>query len=175
MKKIEISAPLRFVLIILIWLLTFTVVNVGAALNNGGVGLIGTLVLYAGALFLAFVYFNDCALKRACKLSLIVMVILTVCYLGTQCYGYMLDAFDVEAEGARKAENAIENLYFIGRNVTMAVFLIINLVQSLSSNEGACCSCNNQEAKEANNESRVENNAVVENNNQEEKEIKEEN
>ena len=94
MKKIELNAPLRFVLIVLIWLLTFTVVNLTGTLNNGGAGLIGTLLLYAGALFLAFCYFNDCALKKACKLSLTVMVILVACYLAVQCYGYALSAFE---------------------------------------------------------------------------------
>lgn len=141
MKKIELNAPLRFILVILIWLLTFTVVNVeGATLNNFGAGLIGTLVFYVGALFLAFVYFNDCQLKKACKLSLVVVVILTVCNLATDCYGYILDAFEVQAEGAYKVKSVFDNIYLIGRNVVMGVFLILALVQSLMA-ENCSCEC----------------------------------
>lgn len=146
MKKIELNAPLRFVLIVLIWLLTFTVVNLTGTLNNGGAGLIGTLLLYAGALFLAFCYFDDCALKKACKLSLTVMVILVACYLAVQCYGYALSAFEITSKDAIKVNTILSNVFLIGRNLTMAICLIYALVASC--NEGECkCSCD-KETKE---------------------------
>ena len=148
MKKIELNAPLRFVLIVLTWLLTFTVVNLTATLSNGGAGLIGTLVLYAGMLFLAFCYFNDCALKKACKLSLLVVVILACCYLVIQCYQYILLAFEVTNRNAIKVNTILTNLFTVGRNVTMAVCLIITLVKACGEDcEKECC-CKKEEAKE---------------------------
>ena len=148
MKKIELNAPLRFVLIILTWLLTFTVVNLTATLNNGGIGLIGTLVLYAGMLFLSFCYFNDCALKKACKLSLLVVVILACCYLVIQCYQYILLAFEINNRNAVKVNTILTNLYTVGRNVTIAVCLIIALVKACGDDcEKECC-CKKEEAKE---------------------------
>lgn len=144
MKKIELNAPLRFVLIILIWLLTFTIVNLTGTLNNGGAGLIGTLVLYAGALFLAFCYFDDCGLKKACKLSLLVMVILVCCYLIIQSYGYVIAAFDINNETVIKINTALTNIFLIGRNITMALCLIVALVNSCD--KGECeCSCKKEE------------------------------
>ena len=137
MKKIELNAPLRFVLVILIWLLTFTVVNLTGTLNNGGAGLIGTLVLYVGALYLSFVYFNDCSLKKACKLSLIVMVIVICCYLVIQCYGYILTAFRINNETAYKIQDALNGIFNIGRNLTIAICLLITLVKTL----GETCEC----------------------------------
>lgn len=138
MKKIELTAPLRFVLVILIWLLTFTVINLTGTLNNGGAGLIGTLVLYVGALYLAFVYFNDCKLKKACKLSLLVMVILICVSLFIQCYGYLIQTFEINNNGVLKSYNYINGLFNMGRNITIIVFLLINLVQCL----GDCCEGN---------------------------------
>ena len=152
MKKIELNAPLRFVLIVLIWLLTFTVVNIAGTVNNGGAGLIGTLVIYVGALYLSFVYFNDCALKKACKLSLLVMVILVIAYLVIQCYGYILDVFEVTNRTALRIENALGNVYLIGRNVTMAVFLLITIIKALSCDceckKECACKAEKAEAKE---------------------------
>ena len=151
MKKIELNAPLRFVLIVLIWLLTFTVVNIAGTVNNGGAGLIGTLVIYVGALYLSFVYFNDCALKKACKLSLLVMVILVIAYLVIQCYGYILDVFEVTNRTALRIENALGNVYLIGRNVTMAVFLLITIINALKC-DCECkkeCSCKAEKAEKA--------------------------
>lgn len=151
MKKIELNAPLRFVLIVLIWLLTFTVVNIAGTVNNGGAGLIGTLVIYIGALYLSFVYFNDCALKKACKLSLLVMVILVMCYLVIQCYGYILDTFEVTNRTALRIENALGNVFLIGRNVTMAVFLLITIIKALSVDceckKECCCKEEKKEEK----------------------------
>ena len=146
MKKIELNAPLRFVLVILIWLLTFTVVNLAGTLNNVGSGLIGTLVIYGGVLFLAFGYFNDCALKKACKFSLLVMVILVVCYLLVQSYGYILSAFEITNKNAIKANTVITNVYLVARNVAMAVCLIITLVKACGECECDCkCDCNKEE------------------------------
>ena len=148
MKKIELSAPLRFVLIILIWLLTFTVVNLTATLSNGGVGLIGTLVLYVGALYLAFCYFNDCALKKACKLSLLVVVVITICYLVIQCYDYVLAAFEITNKNAIKARTIVSNLFLVGRNLTMAICLIVTIVKACDCECECKCSCDKEETKE---------------------------
>ena len=151
MKKIELNAPLRFVLIVLIWLLTFTVVNLTGTLNNGGVGLIGTLLIYVGALYLSFVYFNDCALKKACKLSLLVMVILAIAYLAIQCYGYILDAFEINNRTALRIENSLGSIYLLGKNITIIVFLLITIITSLNADcEGKkeCCS-KKEDKKEA--------------------------
>ena len=151
MKKIELNAPLRFILIILIWLLTFTVVNIAGApgtLNNGGAGLIGTLVLYLGALFLAFCYFNDCALKKAAKSSLIVMVILAVAYLIVQCYGYALDAFQINNTTAGKVEVALGGIYMIGKNITLAVCLIFTLVNASNAANASDEECSCKKTKE---------------------------
>ena len=146
MKKIELNAPLRFVLIVLIWLLTFTVVNLTGTLNNGGVGLIGTLVLYAGTLFLAFCYFNDCALKRAARSSLIVMVIVAVAYMFVQCYGYALDAFQITNNDAHKINTALNGIFMIGRNVTLGICLILTLVNA-SKDSDSECSCKKEAPK----------------------------
>ena len=149
MKKIELNAPLRFVLVILIWLLTFTVVNLTGTLNNGGAGLIGTLVLYVGALYLAFVYFNDCGLKKAVKLSLLVMIILICVSLLIQCYGYFLQTFSINNSGALKANTYITGLFNIGKNITIIVFLLINIVTCLSDTCDGKCDCKKEvEAKE---------------------------
>ena len=150
MKKIELNAPLRFVLIVLIWLLTFTVVNLTGTLNNGGVGLIGTLLIYVGALYLSFVYFNDCALKKACKLSLLVMVILAIAYLAIQCYGYVLDAFEVTNRTALRIENSLNSIYLLGKNITIIVFLLITIITSLNADcecKKECC-CNDAKTEE---------------------------
>ena len=148
MKKIELTAPLRFVLVILIWLLTFTVVNLTGTLNNGGAGLIGTLVLYVGTLYLAFVYFNDCQLKKACKLSLLVMVIIIMAYLFIQCYQYFLTAFEIGGRGVAKSVTIINGIFNIGKNVAMIVFLLLAVLQTL---KDECCKeecCCKKEAKE---------------------------
>ena len=149
MKKIQLNAPLRFVLIILTWLLTFTVVNLTGSLSNGGVGLIGTLVLYVGLLYLSFVYFDDCELKKAAKFALIVMVILIAINLVTQCYGYCLTAFQVDQvkhPKLYKAVTSIEAMKQVVLNLTIAICLIVNLVLAL---KGTCdnkCCCK-EEAK----------------------------
>ena len=139
MKKIELNAPLRFVLIVLIWLLTFTVVNLTGTLNNGGVGLIGTLVLYVGALFLAFYYFNDCALKKAAKTSLVVMVVIAIAYMFVQCYGYALQAFQITNNDAIKVNTALNGIFNIARNVTLGICLIMTLVNASKENDSECC------------------------------------
>ncbi len=149
MKKIELNAPLRFILVILIWLLTFTVVNLAGALNNGGAGLIGTLVLYIGVLYLAFCYFNDCALKKACRFSLITMAILVVVNLFISSYEYIIRAFEITNESAIKVNTIITNLFYIGRNVTMALCLLITLVKAANAScEGECC-CKKEAKEEA--------------------------
>ncbi len=152
MKKIELNAPLRFVLIVLIWLLTLTVVNLTGTLNNGGAGLIGTLVLYVGALYLSFVYFNDCALKKACKLSLLVMVILAIAYLTIQCYGYILDAFEINNRTALRIENSLASIFLLGKNITIIVFLLITIITTLNADceckKECCCKDEAKETKE---------------------------
>ena len=141
MKKIELNAPLRFVLVILIWLLTFTVVNLTGTLNNGGAGLIGTLVLYVGTLYLAFVYFNDCQLKKACKVSLLVMVIIIMCYLFVQAYQYFLTAFEISGQGVAKSVTIMTGLFNLGKIIVMIVFLLLAVIQTLGgcNNEECCC------------------------------------
>ena len=139
MKKIELNTPLKFVLIILTWLLTFTVVNLTATLNNGGVGLIGTLVLYVGLLYLAFGYFNDCDLKKACKTSLIVMVVLICVNLFIQCYGYFLSLCEINSSTAFKIQAKLSDLFLIGKNVVIIVFLLISMITSLKTCDGNCC------------------------------------
>lgn len=140
MKKIELNAPLRFVLIILTWLLTFTVVSMTATLSNGGSGLIGTLVIYGAMLFLSFCYFDDCALKKASKTSLLVVVIIAICYLIVQCYGYALVAFKIHNADAVNFQTQLNNIFNIARNIVMAVFLIIALVQAAN----GTCDCNKE-------------------------------
>ena len=149
MKKIELNTPLKFVLIILTWLLTFTVVNLGASLNNGGAGLIGTLVLYVGLLYLAFGYFNDCDLKKACKVSLIVMVVLICCNLFIQCYGYFLEMFEITNNTAIKVQTKLSDAFVIGRNVVIIVFLLINMITSLKTSEECSCCCKKEEKAQA--------------------------
>ena len=139
MKKIELNTPLKFVLIVLTWLLTFTVVNLTGSLNNGGAGLIGTLVLYVGLLYLAFGYFNDCDLKKACKLSLTVMVILVCINLFINCYGYFLDLCEITDRNAVKVQAKLNDIFMIGKNIVIIVFLIISMVTSLNTCEGSCC------------------------------------
>ena len=148
MKKIELNAPLRFVLVILIWLLTFTVVNFTGTLANGGAGLIGTLVLYVGALYLAFVYFNDCALKKACKLSLIVMSILIVCTLVIQCYGYTITLIDNPNKAIIKTGEVLNVVLQVGRNLTLAICLLVTLITTLNAPCDCKCECKKEEAKE---------------------------
>ena len=151
MKKIELNAPLRFVLIILTWLLTFTVVNLAGALNNGGAGLIGTLVLYVGLLYLEFVYFDDCELKKAAKFALVVMVILIAINLISQCYGYCLTTFQVDQikhPKLYKAVDSINGMKNIICNLTIAICLIVNLITALNAScdkKECCCKA---EAKE---------------------------
>ena len=150
MKKIELTTPLRFVLVILIWLLTFTVVTVTGTLANPGAGLIGTLILYVGALYLSFSYFNDCQLKKACKLSLLVMVIIVMFYLFVQCFGQFITLCELERnEIMTKTYDKLNAIFAIGKNVALVVFLILAMVQTLSAGcDGECC-CKKEAKAEA--------------------------
>lgn len=132
MKKIELNTALKFVLIILTWLLTFTVVNLSATLNNSGSGLIGTLVIYAGLLFLAFSYFNDADLQCNVKYSLLVIVICAIGNLFVSCYGYAIQYFDITNETALKIGQYITGIYNILKNITLGVFLILALLSKFN-------------------------------------------
>ena len=155
MKKIELTAPLRFVLVILIWLLTLTVVsltgNIPGTLNNGGVGLIGTLVFYVGALYLAFSYFDDCQLKKTCKLSLLVMVIIVMFNLFVQAFAYFISLCNLGNNNIMTTISDKLTIFAVfGRNIAIIVFLILSIVQTLCAGNKCCCNgeCKEVEAKE---------------------------
>ena len=157
MKKIELTAPLRFVLVILIWLLTFTVVNLTGTLSNGGAGLIGTLVLYVGALYLSFSYFNDCQLKKACKLSLLVMVIIVMFYLFVQCFGQFINLCELNNNNImNKIYAKLNDIFLIGKNVALIVFLILAMVQTLCACDDKCCCKKEAKQVEAKEEAKEE-------------------
>ena len=171
MKKIELTAPLRFVLVILIWLLTFTVVNLTGTLNNGGAGLIGTLVLYVGALYLSFSYFNDCQLKKACKVSLLVMVIIVMFYLFVQCFGQFINLCELgNNEIMNKIYVKLNDIFLIGKNVALIVFLILAIVQTICACDDKKCCCKKEETKEVEAKEEAKEEAPAEEEKAEEKE-----
>lgn len=158
MKKIELTDLLRVVLIILTWLLTFTVVTQTGTISNGGVGLIGSFAFYLGILYLCFVYFKDAKLMKNAKMSLVVVVFFVVVFLGVQCYADILDAFNVNAingEGSRtvayRIYDVLLGIYNIGRNVITGLCLLVAILNAFRTGENNVIEITKKETKEAEN------------------------
>ena len=138
MKKIELNSVGRSVLIILIWLLSFTVVTNAATIT--GTTFIGAFAFYVGALFLAFFYFKDEELMKNAKKSLIVVVIFAILFIAIQCYTDILIAINVDVfKGAEKTiayktADVLNGIAIIFRNVVMVFCLLKVVLNTFSSN-----------------------------------------
>ncbi len=154
MKKVELTSGIKFVLIVLTWLLTFTVTNVTTLVSGAG-SLIGALAFYALVLFADFVYFKDCCLQKHAKMSLVAVVILIACKLVVSCYNAGVEYLVIDAsakllEKLNDVKKILNGLVIIGTNVAVIVCLIMVLVKSNKCCEECSCNCEAQKQVEEN-------------------------
>lgn len=136
MKKIELNEIGRVVMIILIWLLSFTVVTNAATIT--GTAFIGAFTFYVGALFLTFFYFKDERLMKNAKMSLIVVVVFAIAFIAIQCYTEILVAFNVDqlndkgdVTAAYKIADILNGIVVIFKNVVMVICLLVTVLNAL--------------------------------------------